>query len=157
MKTRGSKIEAGGWPARSVLDCGSPPRLSILAQCPHPRQSARGLAQSKTWRRFVASLVFLAAAIIAHAQSYSVEWYKMPGGGGIIVRSVGPRRGRIVLESQPGFMDQSGRLQSLTCRLGRQTPRSQPAEFLIDLGQQLCRRLRTVRRWWSGGLVVHGQ
>ena len=41
-----------------------------------------GLAQSKTWRSFVASLVFLASIIIAHAQSYSIDWFTIDGGGG---------------------------------------------------------------------------
>jgi hypothetical protein len=33
-------------------------------------------------RRFVALLLFLASAIIAHAQNYSIDWFKIAGGGG---------------------------------------------------------------------------
>jgi len=44
--------------ARSVLECGSPLPLSHLLSSQSLSQSARGLAQSKTWR----SLVALAAA-----------------------------------------------------------------------------------------------
>jgi hypothetical protein len=45
-------------------------------------QSARGLAQSKTWRIFGALLSFLAITISVHAQSYSINWFKVAGGGG---------------------------------------------------------------------------
>ena len=96
MKTRGWKIEDGGWLARSVLECGSPlPLLKgdeppVAAQSASHRRAeaalwraakAEGLAHSKTWRSFVASLVFLATAIIAHAQSYSIDWFTSDGGG----------------------------------------------------------------------------
>ena len=47
-----------------------------------PCESASGLAPSKTWPRFVAALVFVASAIIVHAQSYSINWFTMDGGGG---------------------------------------------------------------------------
>ncbi|MCX6926208.1 MAG: hypothetical protein NT154_23825 [Verrucomicrobia bacterium] len=73
MKKRGPKMDDGGWPVRSVLECGGHPAAE---------QSARELAHSKTWRSFVASLVFLACATIAHAQSYSIDWFTIDGGGG---------------------------------------------------------------------------
>jgi hypothetical protein len=68
---------------RSVLECGGPPPLcpGYLALIAPPK-SARGLAHSKTWRNFVASLLFLVTATIAHAQSYSIDWFKIAGGGG---------------------------------------------------------------------------
>lgn len=74
-------MEDGGWPARSVLDGGSP--LPLL----HPSagrtrfQIARGLAQSKAWWSLVASPVFLVVAITARAQSYSIDWFRIAGGG----------------------------------------------------------------------------
>jgi hypothetical protein len=52
MKTRGWKMEDGEW-----------------------------LAHSKTWRSFVALLLFLATAITGHAQ-YSIDWFTIDGGGG---------------------------------------------------------------------------
>jgi hypothetical protein len=68
--------------ARSVLDCGGPPPLLHPAGSSAHLQSARGLAHSKTWRNFVASLLFLVTATIAHAQSYSIDWFTIDGGGG---------------------------------------------------------------------------
>ncbi len=54
MKIRKLNLEAGGW-----------------------------LAQSKTWRRFVALFVFAASPWMpAFAQSYSVDWFTIDGGGG---------------------------------------------------------------------------
>jgi hypothetical protein len=82
MKTRAWKMEAGGWLARSVLECGGHPPFSQYGEHPAADQSARGLAHSKTLRNFVASLLFLVTATIAHAQSYSIDWYKIAGGGG---------------------------------------------------------------------------
>src|ERR1039458_9222821 len=81
MQTRALKIETNGRQARSVLDCGSP--LPLLNRGKDSAlQSARGLAQSKTWRVFGTLLTVLAVAISVRAQSYSVDWYKISGGGG---------------------------------------------------------------------------
>jgi hypothetical protein len=81
MQTRALKIETNGRQARSVLDCGSP--LPLLNRGKDSAlQSARGLAQSKTWRIFGTLLTVLAVAISVRAQSYSVDWYKIAGGGG---------------------------------------------------------------------------
>jgi hypothetical protein len=82
VKPRGREIGDGGWRSRSVLECGSPLPLSHGGEYPVAAQSARGLAHSKTWRSFVAALVFLATAIIASAQSYSIDWFTIDGGGG---------------------------------------------------------------------------
>jgi hypothetical protein len=82
MKTRKWKIEAGDWPVRSVLECGGPPPLFPATDLLRPAKSARGLAQSKTWRIFDALLAAFALTGSVHAQSYSIDWYKIAGGGG---------------------------------------------------------------------------
>jgi hypothetical protein len=71
MKKRAWKMEAGAGRARSVLECGSP----------LPLQSAGGPAQSKTWRLIGAAMAFVMVVSVAVAQSYSVDWYKITGGG----------------------------------------------------------------------------
>ena len=83
MKTRAWKMEAGGWLAWSVLECGGPPPLcpGYLALIAPPK-STRGLAHSKTWRWFVTFLLFVAFPFVINAQSYSIDWYKIAGGGG---------------------------------------------------------------------------
>jgi hypothetical protein len=50
-------------------------------------QSARGLAQSKTWRHFIVLTLLALSTLIfqpstASAQPYSIDWYKIAGGGG---------------------------------------------------------------------------
>ena len=76
-ETKGRRLAA-----RRVLECGSPLPLSHPPAGRATSQSARGLAQSKTWRSFVAALAFVATATIAHAQSYSIDWFTIDGGGG---------------------------------------------------------------------------
>jgi hypothetical protein len=44
MKTRGSRIEDGGWNTRSVLECGGPPPLFPSTDPVRPTESARRLA-----------------------------------------------------------------------------------------------------------------
>ena len=81
MKTRSWKLVAGRWSAQSALECGGP--LPLLNRSKDPAlQSARGLAQSKTWRIFGALLTFFTIIISVHAQNYSIGWYKVAGGGG---------------------------------------------------------------------------
>ena len=86
-------MEIGSGVARSVLECGSPlPLLNCGTgsetrgirpnERSSPCESARGLAQSKTWRSIVATVLFLASAIIVRAQSYSIDWFTIDGGGG---------------------------------------------------------------------------
>jgi hypothetical protein len=89
-----TRMEDGGWNPRSVLECGdwrgtglaplwneSSARMNpahVKAACaltPHP-------PQSKTWRMFGALLTFLAITISVRAQNYSIDWYKIAGGGG---------------------------------------------------------------------------
>ena len=75
-------MEDRRWKAQSVLDCGSPLPLSTGAKLSAVPQSARGLAHSKTWWIFGALLTFLALTISVRAQNYSIDWYKVSGGGG---------------------------------------------------------------------------
>jgi hypothetical protein len=76
VKTQGSQMEDGEWPARRVLECGSP--LPLLKGDEHPvaAQSARGLAQSKTWRLCPIYFCFPAWG------QYSIDWSTIDGGGG---------------------------------------------------------------------------
>ena len=79
--------EPGARRTRSVLECGGPPPLfpRLTATC-RPAcasfQGARGLAHSKTWRGAVALLTFICATAVSSAQSYSIDWFKVAGGGG---------------------------------------------------------------------------
>jgi len=89
-----TRMEDDGCQARSVLECGdwrgtglaplwneSRARMNpanVKAACaltPHP-------PHSKTWRIFGALLAFLAITISVRAQTYSIDWYKIAGGGG---------------------------------------------------------------------------
>jgi len=81
MKTKALKVEFGGGRARSILECDSP-ILHLNGSTDAACQSVRGLVQSKTWRILGTVLIFLAITISVRAQSYSVDWYKISGGGG---------------------------------------------------------------------------
>ncbi|MDE3068169.1 MAG: hypothetical protein KGJ60_11540 [Verrucomicrobiota bacterium] len=113
MKTRQWKIECGGWMARSVLECGSPLSL-FFRQAAGPRhcQSASGLAQSKPWRSFVAALALLGLAVCARAQQYSIDWYKISGGGGTSTNGQSSISGTIGQPDASGAM--TGGTYSLT-------------------------------------------
>ena len=98
MKNRKWKIEDGGWRAQSVLEC--PPSAVLLRRTGGGKRSATPLsdvpgAVEKLRRRFALpeqSIIFTALALLlstlnfqlstAHAQSYSVTWFKVAGGGG---------------------------------------------------------------------------
>ena len=81
MNNQQSNMEAGRRPARSVLECCSPLPLFAGAKAGRVSPSARGLAQSKTWRSLAALLGFLTAGSLAHAQ-YAIDWHTIDGGGG---------------------------------------------------------------------------
>ncbi len=80
-------MKVGRCITRSVLECGSllPLFFQLIADS-RPFQSARGLAQSKTWRTFIALLgIFIfhsSFCLPALGQTYSIDWYKISGGGG---------------------------------------------------------------------------
>ena len=68
--------------ARSALDRG----ITLLPSSPGDRsrssKRARGLARWKTWRTFLALPALFGAAFCASAQTYSIDWYQVSGGGG---------------------------------------------------------------------------
>jgi hypothetical protein len=91
-----TRMEDGGWNPRSVLECGdwrgtglaplwnesraqmNPAHVkAACALTPHP-------PQSKTWRLWLVYFCFLLSAFCFRAwgQSYSIDWYKIAGGGG---------------------------------------------------------------------------
>jgi hypothetical protein len=83
MKTRRCKIEDGRRSARSVLECGSPLPLFPSTGLVRPDESARGLAQSKTWRLWLVCFCFLLSAFCFRAWGqYSIDWSTIDGGGG---------------------------------------------------------------------------
>ena len=79
-ESRSQKSAIGGRrePARSALDRSSQRKdaLNVFAR------RLACLVSLKTRRRCFASLAFLVVALTAHAQSYSIDWSKIAGGGG---------------------------------------------------------------------------
>ena len=80
---RSPKTETGGRMTRRVLECGSPLPLFDSNRHAPPPQSARGLAQSTTWRLRLQlfCLLLLAFCLCAYAQ-YALDWFTLDGGGG---------------------------------------------------------------------------
>jgi hypothetical protein len=74
---RTPNADTGRAATRSALECGSP--LPLFQQ---RRKSASGLAQSKTWRTVARLLSLLALSVTAKAQTYSIDWFTIDGGGG---------------------------------------------------------------------------
>jgi len=113
MKTRGWIIEDGGWKTRSVLECGGPPPFSPLTGFARPAESARELAQSKTCRIALAfCLLTFTLCLRAWGQSYSIDWYKISGGGGTSTGATYQVTGTIGQPDASGTM--SGGSYSLT-------------------------------------------
>jgi hypothetical protein len=86
MKTREWKIEDGGCQKQSVLECGDKRSATPLSDVPGTVEKLR--------RRFALpeqSKIFTVLALLlltlnfqlstAHAQSYSIDWFKVAGGG----------------------------------------------------------------------------
>ena len=113
MKAGGMKIEYGAWNSRSVLDCGGPPPLSNGRGHSAVPPSARGLAQSKTCRQFVALLYFcflLSAPGVwaAGPLGYTLNWYKVSGGGGTSTNGTYQVSGTIGQHDASGAMTGGG-------------------------------------------------
>jgi hypothetical protein len=68
--------------ARSVLACGGPPPLSGQTESSDSRQSARGLALSKTCRLALAFCLLPSAFCLQARGQYSIDWSTLDGGGG---------------------------------------------------------------------------
>ena len=93
MKTRAWKIENCGRPERSILECGGKHSATPLSDATGGVEKLRRPfalpEQSKTWWRFVAMLLFATLpSISTFAQTYSIDWYKIAGGGGTSTNGV---------------------------------------------------------------------
>ena len=82
MKTRSSRMEDGGWRVRSALECDGPPPPFPTSALVCPAESARGLAQSKTYRIALAFCLLTSAFCLRAWGQYSIDWYQISGGGG---------------------------------------------------------------------------
>ncbi len=82
MKTRGWRIENSRWQSQSVLECGDSSPLSIRLALP-AKQKRRPVGAVQTLARVFALLFLLfAASFSVQAQSYSIDWSTIDGGGG---------------------------------------------------------------------------
>ena len=104
MNTRAWQMADGGWMARSVLECGGPPPLFEPPASRVRSQSAAKSAHSKTCRLIGALLTFLAVTASVCAQSYSVDWSKIAGGGGTSTGGVYSASGTIGQPDASGAM-----------------------------------------------------
>src|ERR1035437_2294046 len=80
MKTRTSNIEVGGRTARGILACGDVSPLWNTATC--RRVGKRGLVRALPKLLICFCFLFSAFSFRALGQSYSIDWYKIAGGGG---------------------------------------------------------------------------
>jgi hypothetical protein len=104
MTTQRGKIEAGGKPARSVLEGGNARPVLAADPPPAPPHSARGLAHAKTWRTIVAAGLFLLALGQAALAQYSIGWSTIDGGGGASTGGVYAVSGTIGQHDAGGLM-----------------------------------------------------
>jgi len=80
-------VKAREWNTSSVLECGSPLPPLTRDKDSIAWQSANTSAQSKTWRLELALLLCFISlhssfCLRALGQQYSIDWYKIAGGGG---------------------------------------------------------------------------
>ena len=75
MKTRASRMENGGLAPLFSTEFGLRRHVAAL-------QSADVSAHSKTRRLLLLCLLISAFCLLAWAQQYSIDWYKVAGGGG---------------------------------------------------------------------------
>ncbi len=78
-------------PARCVVECGTGSDLGGMRPKVRssPWESARGLASSKTWRRFVALWLLTSAVCLPACAQYSIDWHTIDGGGPAMAGSTG--------------------------------------------------------------------
>jgi hypothetical protein len=67
---------------RSVLECDGPPPLFPTSDLVCAAESARGLAQFKTWRLALAFCLLTSAFGLRAWGQYSLDWASIDGGGG---------------------------------------------------------------------------
>ena len=99
------------------MECGGPPPLLPTTDLVCPAESARGLAQSKTCRLLIVLTLLTLSTLnlqlsTAHAQQFSIDWYKVAGGGGTSTGGVYSVSGTIGQPDASGAM--SGGNYSLT-------------------------------------------
>jgi hypothetical protein len=80
MKTRKLKIESGGWNSRSVLECGDMSPISPDGTCRVVPE--RGLVRALPKLLLYFYFLLSAFSFRAVGQTYSIDWYKVAGGGG---------------------------------------------------------------------------
>ena len=79
-EVRSQRSEVGA--RASVLECGGSPPLSPWAGRSAHRQSARGLAHSKTCRLALAFCLLTSVFCLQAWGQYSIDWSTIDGGGG---------------------------------------------------------------------------
>jgi hypothetical protein len=92
MKKREWKIEDGGWRTQSVLECGGNPEsfrgtpLSDVSGTVEKLRRRFALPEQSKTCRFSLLLCFIilhsSFCLRAMGQQYSIDWFKVAGGGG---------------------------------------------------------------------------
>jgi hypothetical protein len=86
MKSPGRTIEDGGWLVRNALECGGKRSATPLsddnARVEQRRRRCAQPAQFKAWPRYALIIPTFSFLFSAFSQSYSIDWFKIAGGGG---------------------------------------------------------------------------